>query len=131
MKRAKTPSNRSFGFLFTVVFALWGAWWWWRARPSAPYLLAIAVVFALVTLLRADWLAPLNRAWMRLAELLNRIVSPVVLGVLYYGLVTPYGTIMRLLGRDPMHRRFEAQARSYWIPRQPPGPPPDSLSNQF
>jgi hypothetical protein len=131
MKPAKQPSNRSFGSLFTVVFALWGAVSWWRSRPTAPYLLAIAIGFALITLLHSDWLAPLNRAWMRLAEILNRVVSPIVLGLLYYGLVTPFGAIMRLLGRDPMRRGFEAQASSYWIPRQPPGPPPDSLSNQF
>jgi hypothetical protein len=125
------PSNRSFGRLFTIVCALLAGWAWWHASSAYIWLAAASVLFALVTWARPEWLAPINRAWMGLAYLLNKIVSPIVLGVLYYGLVTPMGVAMRLSGKDPMRRRFDSAARSYWIERQPPGPPPDSLREQF
>jgi hypothetical protein len=125
------PSNRSFGTLFTVVFALLAGLAWWKGSAAFGWLAAAAAIFALVTLIRPDWLAPLNRAWMGLAYFLNKVVSPIVLGILYYGMVTPFGFVMRLMGKDPMRRKFDAAAGSYWIERQPPGPPPDSLRDQF
>lgn len=131
LKDVPLPTNRSFGRLFTIVFALLAAWAWWRGGTSFIWLAAAAMLFAIVTLVRPDWLAPLNRAWMALAYVLNRIVSPIVLGVLFFLFVTPYGLAMRLAGRDPMRRKFDRAARSYWIDRQPPGPPPESLKDQF
>ena len=125
------PSNRSFGTLFTVVFALLAALAWWKGSAAFGWLAAVSALFAVVTLLWASWLTPLNRAWMALARVLNKIVSPIVLGVLYYGVVTPFGMVMRAAGKDPMRRRFDTAANSYWIHRQPPGPPPESLRDQF
>jgi hypothetical protein len=63
--------------------------------------------------------------------LLGALVSPLALGVLYYGVLTPLGVLMRLAGKDPLRLRREPGAASYWLPRQPPGPPPDSMTNQF
>lgn len=117
------PSNRSFGWTFTGVFAL-GAFFY-------PWVLALAALTALVTLIRAQWLAPLNRAWMKFGELLHRVVSPLVLGVMFYGLFTPIGLVMRIAGRDAMKRRFEPQAPSYWVKRDPPGPADDSFRDMF
>ncbi len=99
----EAPSNRSFGSVFTVFFTLVGVW----------------------------WLAPLNRAWMRFGELLHRIVSPIVLGVIFYGVFTPVGLVMRMARRDAMKRRFEPGAPTYWIERRPPGPADDSFQDQF
>jgi hypothetical protein len=131
MRHDQLPSNRSFGALFTAVFTILGGVSWWRANPAAPYLLATAGVLALVALLRPQWLAPLNRLWMGLARLLHRVVSPIVLGIMYYGMITPFGIVMRRFGHDPMRRRFDNRASSYWLERVPPGPAPDSLRNQF
>lgn len=131
MERKQLPSNRSFGTLFAFVFFALGAWSWWQGRWSFPYLFGVAGIFGVIALLRADWLAPLNRAWMKLAELLNIIVNPIVLGAMFYAILTPFGLVMRLAGRDPMRRRFEPAARTYWIARQPPGPSPESLRDQF
>jgi hypothetical protein len=63
--------------------------------------------------------------------LLHTIISPIVLGVLFFGIFTPLGVIMRLFSGDPFHLRFNPGAPSYWIERSPPGPAPDSLNNQF
>ena len=108
-----------------------GALAWWHGKATAPWLTGLAALFGAVTLLRPALLHPLNRAWMALAYVLNRVVSPIVLGILYYGMITPIGWIMRLRGRDPMRRRLEPAAATYWLPRQPPGPPPESLRDQF
>jgi hypothetical protein len=131
MQPAALPSNRKFGALFIVVFAILCGIALWHGQPMARWYGIAAGLFALVTLVRPAWLTPLNRAWMGLATILGRIVSPIVLGIMYYGMMVPFGLFMRLSGRDPMHRRLDPQAASYWQPRLPPGPPPESLRNQF
>lgn len=117
------PSDRSFGWTFTGVFTL--------VAFFHPWLLALAAATALVTVIRSHWLAPFNRAWMKLAELLNRVVSPVVLGLIYFAVFTPVGLAMRALGRDAMCRRFEPAQPSYWVRRDPPGPPDGSFRDMF
>ncbi len=134
MKPAPLPSNRSFGILFVTVFALIGSYVWWK-HPSAQTwwsgLAAAAGLTLVVTVTQPVWLTPFNRAWMKLAELLHRIVSPLVLGLIFYGMFTPIAWGMRLAGRDEMKRRFEPQLKTYWLERDPPGPDPAGLPNQF
>jgi hypothetical protein len=103
------PSDRSFGWTFTGVFAL--------VAFFQPWVLALAALTALVTLIRAQWLAPFKRAGMRLGALLRDGVSPVVLGLIFYGVFTPVGYLMRALGRDTMKRRYEPGRPSYWEKR--------------
>jgi hypothetical protein len=81
--------------------------------------------------MRDAWLAPLNRAWMKLGELMGRVVSPVVLGIIFFGVFTPVGLAMRLFGRDAMARQFDRRLNSYWVNREPPGPAEDSYRNMF
>jgi hypothetical protein len=125
------PSNRSFGALFVVVFAVVAGFVWWRGGTAFSWWFGLSGLTLLVTLVKPDWLTPANRAWMKLAEILNLIVSPVVLGVMFYGLFAPIGWAMRLAGRDVLKRRYEREARSYWVERSPPGPDAASLPHQF
>lgn len=125
------PSNRSFGWTFAGVFAAAGLYGVWREGAALPWLLPLAAVIALVTLTRQAWLTPLNRAWMSLGELLGRIVSPIVLGLIFFCVFAPVGVVMRLCGRDAMCRRFEPGAASYWKKREPPGPPEGSFRNMY
>lgn len=125
------PSNRSFGWTFTGFFLLAGIYGLWRGGAALSWLLPLAALMAVVTLTREHWLTPLNRAWMKLGELLGRVVSPVVLGVIFFGMFTPVGWVMRRAGRDAMLRRWEPGAPSYWVKRDPPGPPDDSFKNMF
>lgn len=118
------PSDRSFGWTFTVVFALLGLAFY-------PWLFALAAATAAVTLTRAHWLAPAKRGWMRFGALLHRVVSPVVLGLIFYGMFAPIGIAMRIAGRDALRRSFEPRAPSYWIERDPPGPADDSYRNMY
>jgi len=124
MKNALSlPSDRSFGWTFAAVFALIGI--------LHPWALAPAALFAAVTLVRAHWLAPLKRLWMTLGELLNHVVSPVVLGIMFFGVFTPVGWVMRLAGRDPMARSWEPEAESYWLKRDARRPVEEGLRDLF
>jgi len=118
------PSDRKFGWTFAALFVLVGA-------LSHPWLIALGALFAVVTVTRAELLAPLKRAWMRLGELLNRVVSPVVMGVIFFAVFTPVGLVMRAFGRDALSLRYEPKADSYWKRREPPGPSEDSFRNLF
>jgi len=68
---------------------------------------------------------------MKLGILLGRIAAPVALAILFYGVFTPIGAVMRLAGKDPLRLKRDPGSPSYWLPRQPPGPAPDSLDQQF
>ena len=125
------PSNRSFGWTFTGIFIIAGVYGLWKGGAALPWLLPLAALTALVTLTRETWLTPLNRAWMALGLLLGRVVSPIVLGAIFYGVFTPVGWVMRLAGRDAMCRRLDPDASSYWVKRDPPGPADDSYRNMF
>ena len=127
----EAPSNRSFGWTFTAFFILIGAYSLCRGRTAYPWDFGLAAVVAVVTIARPEWLAPLNRLWMKFGELLHRVVSPVVLGVIFYGVFTPVGFVMRMARRDTMKRKFEPTAPTYWIRRNPPGPAVDSFRDQF
>jgi len=125
-------SDRAFGFVFAGFFALltvlklwrgWTAWGW--------VFLCLALAFAVAALLAPGMLAPLNRLWLKLGLLLHKVVTPIVMGLLFYGVVTPMGVAMRLMGKDPMRLKRDPAAKTYWIEREPPGPPGDTMKNQF
>jgi len=125
------PSDRSFGITFAVVFAAIAAWLVWKSLPGAGIVASLSILFVAIALSRPLLLRPLNRGWMAFGAVLHRVVSPLVLGLIYFGMFAPIATAMRLRGRDAMRRRADPDAKSYWICRDPPGPPPESLKNQF
>ena len=130
-KSLTLPSNRSFGWTFSGIFLAVGVYGLWRGGAVLSWLLVAAVVMAAVTVTRESWLTPLNRAWMRLGQLLGMVVNPLVLGLIFFGIFTPVGLVMRMWGRDAMARRFEPELETYWLERDPPGPADDSYRNMF
>jgi hypothetical protein len=124
-------SNRSFGFVFAIVFGIVGLLPLLSGGATRDWALVVAAVFAVTALALPAVLAPLNRIWLKLGLLLHRVVNPIMLGIMFFVVITPTGLIMRALGKDPLRLRFEGQADSYWIPRTPPGPPAGSLRDQF
>ena len=116
-------SERSFGFTFAGVFSALGVGLLWSGDPLAgTALLGLAGAFLVATLARPRLLAPLNRIWSRVGELLQAVVSPIVMAALFYGVLTPIGLLLRLTGHDPLRRRMEPGVRSYWIVRRPSSP---------
>ena len=118
----KIPSNRSFGFTFAGVFAVVGAWMIWRANRLGLPALGVSALFAIIAVTLPRILHPLNVAWMHFGLLLSKIVSPIVLGAIFFVLFTPVGLLFRVIKRDALHRAFDRDQRSYWIDRSPPGP---------
>ena len=127
----KLGSERAFGIVFTVVFAVIALWPLIGGAGPRIWALAIAAAFLAASLIRPRVLRPLNLLWFRFGMLLHRIISPVILGLMFYVSVTPIALIMRVLGKDPLRLKFDRDAETYWLKRDPPGPEPDSLKNQF
>jgi hypothetical protein len=128
---AEISSDRSFGLVFAGFFALVASYNWWHGGRAWPLYFVLGAAFLVVALVAPHSLAPLNRLWSKLGLLIGMIVSPVVLGLLFFLVVTPVGFLMRLTGKDPLRLRADSGADSYWIVRQPPGPAGDSMSDQF
>ncbi len=124
-------SDRSFGIVFAVVFGVIGLLPLAFGGGARLWSLGVGAAFLLVALAMPSILAPLNRLWLRFGLLLHRIVSPLVLGIMFFLVITPMGLVMRAFGKDLLRLRFDKAAPSYWIARTPPGPPPDSLTEQF
>ena len=124
-------SDRSFGLVFTALFLLIGVAPLLHGRGPRYWAIAIGVAFLAIALARPALLQPLNQLWTRFGLLLHHIVNPIVMGLLFFLVLTPFGVGMRLLGKDPLRRRFDRTAGSYWIPRTPPGPPPETMTHQY
>ena len=113
-------SERSFGFVvggILLLIALWPL-----HAGHGPHLWALIPALPLIALaaIRPTLLAPLNKLWFKLGLLLGRIVSPIVLGIVYFLWITPFALVMRLMGKKLLTLDFERDAKSYWIIREPP-----------
>ena len=129
---AKLPSERSFGLLFTVIFLLLAGYTWHSGSDSlhTAICLVLAGAFLLSGLLAPELLTPLNKLWFQLRLAMGRIVSPIVLGALFFIVITPVAIFMRIIGRDELKLKKQ-NVSSYWIERTPPGPEPESFKDQF
>ena len=124
-------SDRSLGLTFSAFFAVVAILPWLRHRSFQWRSQIVSAVFLLVALIAPGLLHPLSRLWLRLSLLLHKIVSPVVTSLIFYLVFVPAAFILWLLGKDPLHRKIEPIAETYWIPRTPPGPAPQTMRNQF
>lgn len=131
VERVEGSSNRSFGLVFAVVFLVIAAWPILDGRALRWWAAVIAATFALLAVLYPSVLTLPNRWWTKFGLLLSKVVSPIALGLLFFGVITPLGAVMRLTGKDPLRLQLDRKTDSYWIPRDPPGPPPESMTNQF
>ena len=124
-------SDRSFGIVFAIVFALIGVFPLLSSGPLRIWALGVAGIILVIAMAAPKFLHSANRLWMRFGALLHRIVTPVVLALVFISTVVPTALVMRLMGKDPMQRKFDPQAASYWIKRPPEEPAPDTMKNQF
>lgn len=127
----KASSNRTLGLTFAAVFLIVGLYPLAFGGQVRVWSIVIAGGFSIVAVVLPDLLGPLNKVWTRFGLLLHKIVSPIVLGILFFALVTPIGILMRLLGKDLLRLRWDRGAPTYWVNREPPGPKSETLTNQF
>ena len=124
-------SDRSFGFVMAGALLVLGGVSYWRGNGISPWVAIAAALFFVAALALPTLLHPLNVIWHRFGLLLHSVMSPVVMGVLYFVAVWPTGIVMRALGKDMLRLEREESADSYWIVRQPPGLKPESMKDQF
>jgi len=124
-------SDRSVGLVLGVAAIVIGLLPLLRGHAVRPWAFAVAGPLLLLALVRPSWLRPLNRAWMAFGAVGQMVMTFLLMTVIFYGVVTPLAWIRRALGHDILRLKFEPLATTYWIERQPPGPPPASMKNQF
>ena len=113
----KISSNRSFGILFSIVFAIIAFWPIISGDPLRLWSIPISIIFLVLGLFNSKLLNPLNIVWVKFGELLGRIIAPIVMAIIYFIIVTPIGLFMRLIGKDLLNIKF-SQANTYWIKRE-------------
>jgi hypothetical protein len=123
---------RTFGLSLGAVCLLWaGILWWKGATAPIPWLLGAAPVLALLALAAPIALWPIHKVWMPVAKGIAKVLTWLLLTLTFYLVFTPYGVIMRLLGKDPLQRRIERGSASYWIRREGGKFDPDRLRKQY
>ncbi len=124
-------SNRSVGLVLAVVFGVVGAWPLLDDNPSRSWSLGLACGLIVLALVMPRALTPVAWLWLGLGQVLHVLVGPIVLGAVYLIAVIPTGLYVKFTGKDPLRLKRDPNANSYWIERDPPGPDPKTLPQQF
>ena len=132
-RRAPQPgsTNRSFGLVVGGFVVILGAWPLWHGGQLRSWSLAAGAALIIIAILYPSLLQPLNRIWTGLGLLLGRVTNPLIMALVFYLVFTPFAVFLRLIGKDSLRLKFDPEADNYWIPRDPPGPEPDTMQNQF
>jgi hypothetical protein len=116
--KSKKNSNKSFGFLFFLVFLTIGLWPLMSSESIRIWSIILSVIFLTLGIINSKILNPFKKGWIKLGELLGRIIAPVVMFAIFFLIVTPIGLLMKLLGKDIINLKFNKKIKSYWIPRK-------------
>ena len=123
----KLPSNRSFGVVFFIVFLIIALYPLIYNEEIRVWSLIICLTFLLLGLLNSKILTPLNKIWFKFGLLLGRVISPIIMGIIFFLVVTPIGFLMRMLKKDLLNLKFNNN-KSYWIEKTEPK---SKMKNQF
>jgi len=124
-------SDRSFGFVFSAVFAIVAFWPLMTGSGPRLWALALAALFLVIAVARPHLLAPLNRLWFKVGVVLHHVVTPIVMGVIFVLGVLPTALIRRTGRGDPLRLDPRRRGKSNWVVRTPPGPSPDTMKHLF
>ena len=127
MDDIKVGSNRSFGIVFFVVFLLIALYPFTYGGEIRIWSVIASLIFLVSGLLNSKFLTPLNKLWFRFGIFLGKIISPVIMGIIFFLVVTPIGFILRLLGKDVLNLKY-SKNKSYWIEKDGPK---SKMKNQF
>ena len=128
MDEIKISSNRSFGIVFFIVFLLIALYPLLKGNDLRIWSLLISFIFLALGLINSKILTPLNRLWFKFGLLLGKFISPLIMGIIFFLVVTPIGIIMRLLKKDLLNLKYNKKTKSYWIDKSGPK---SKMKNQF
>ena len=128
MDEIKLGSNRSFGIVFFIVFILIAIYPLVNQEEVRTWSLIISFIFLFLALLNSKILTPLNKLWFKFGILLGKIISPIIMGIIFFLVVTPIGLLMRLFGKDVLNLKLNKKENSYWIEKVGPK---SKMKNQF
>jgi len=128
MDEIKLGSNRSFGIVFFIVFVLIATYPLLNQGEVRIWSLIISFLFLFLGLLNSKILTPLNKLWFRFGLFLGKIISPIIMGVIFFLVVTPIGLLMRFFGKDVLNLKLNKKKSSYWIEKNDPK---SKMKNQF
>ena len=113
--KIKISSNRNFGLVFFIVFMIVSLWPLIYGDPIRIWLIIISMVFLILGLMNSKLLTPLNKLWFKFGMILGAIVAPIVMGLIFFLVVTPIGLIMRIMGKDLLNKKYDKKKNTYWI----------------
>ena len=116
--KIKISSNRSFGIVFFFVFLIISLWPLINENPLRVWSIYVAIIFLILGLMNSKLLAPLNILWFKFGELLGSIVAPIVMGIVFFVVITPIGLFMKMIGKDLLNDKYNNKNKSYWINRE-------------
>ena len=126
-KKIKLPTNRNFGIVFFIVFLLIALWPLIKENEIRIWSLILSLVFFVLGLLNSKLLTPLNKIWFKIGILLGNFIAPIVMGIVFFLVITPTGIIMRLLGKNLLNLKNN-NCSTYWINKDNNK---SSMKNQF
>ena len=127
MNDIKISSNRSFGLVFFVVFLLISIYPFLHGQNLRFWLLIVAIIFLALGLLNSKILTPLNKIWFKFGLLLGSIVSPIIMSIIFFFVVTPISFVMKILGKDMLNLKRNNN-NTYWVEKSGPK---SKMKNQF
>ena len=117
MNKIKISSNRNFGLVFFIIFLIVSLWPLTYGGSIRIWLAIISMVFLIFGLMNSKMLTPLNKLWVKFGMILGAIVAPIVMGFIFFLVVTPIGLAMRIMGRDILNKKYDKKKKTYWINR--------------
>ena len=127
MKKIKISSNRSFGIVFCAFFLIVTLYPLINDEPIRYWSLIVSIIFLILGILNSNILSPLNKAWFKFGLFLGKIVSPIVMGIVFFAVVTPIALILKIMGKDLLNLK-KSKIKSYWIAKTGPK---SKMKNQF
>ena len=115
--KIKINSNRSFGIVFFFVFLIISLWPLTNENPLRAWSIFVAIIFLILGLMNSKLLTPLNILWFKFGKLLGFIIAPIVMGIVFFVVITPTGLIMKIIGKDLLNNKYNNKIKSYWINR--------------
>ena len=115
--KIKISSNRSFGIVFFFVFLIISLWPLTNESPLRVWPIFVAIIFLILGLMNSKLLTPLNILWAKFGKLLGFIIAPIVMGIVFFVVITPTGLIMKIIGKDLLNNKYNNKIKSYWINR--------------